>query len=340
MFALVQTQDGFATELPTSSVLDTLDPYLSAERVPTPQAGRDEVVIRVRQAPINPSDVAFVKGVYGQPRVAGTPAGFEGVGDVVASGGGIIADRLVGRRVSFFAGISGSWAEYAVASSRTCVPLRRAVSDKDGAALLVNPFSAWAMCDIVRKDGAKSFVMTAAASQLGKLLTGLASEKGLRPISLVRRDEQIDPLLRLGAAHVLNTETPGFDDSFARVLKEERPRVLLDALGGPPSQSLFLAMGPRSRWIVYGGLDARPVTMPDPGQLIFQSKHIEGFWLTSWLQRGSLLRTVSAARGVQEKFASGEWSTEVAATVPLAEAHERVPALTDGPNQGKIMLIP
>ena len=33
---------------------------------------------------VNPSDLAFIQGGYGQPRVKGAPAGFEGVGEVVA----------------------------------------------------------------------------------------------------------------------------------------------------------------------------------------------------------------------------------------------------------------
>jgi NADPH:quinone reductase-like Zn-dependent oxidoreductase len=291
-------------------------------------------------APINPSDVAFIAGAYGQPRVAGVPAGFEGVGEVVASGGGNYPDGLVGRRVSFFAGVSGSWAEYAVAEAQTCVPLRSGVSDEDGAALLVNPFSVWAMFDIVREEGPEAFVMTAGASQLCKLLTVLAAENGYRPVSLVRRDEQIEPLTELGASHVLNTESAEFTEELKTVLREERPRVLLDALSGPLAASVFAAMGRGSRWILYGGLDPRPASLPDPGAMIFRGKRIEGFWLTTWLAAGSGDRMLRASEAVQAMFINGTWTTDVAARVPLAEAHERVPGLLAGANQGKVMLVP
>lgn len=339
MLALVQSQSGFADEILSRSP-ESLEPYLTVATIPTPSPGKDQLLIRVRMAPINPSDIAFVAGVYGQPRVAGAPAGFEGVGEVVASGGGLLADRLVGKRVSFFGGVSGTWAEYAVAQARTCVPLRSGVTDENGAALLVNPFSAWAMFDLVRKQKAKSFVMTAGASQLCKLLITLAKEKGYKPISLVRRDDHIEPLSRLGATHVLNTEAPEFAETLKTVLKDEKPRILLDALSGPLPQSVFLAMGKRSRWIIYGGLDARPATLPDPGPFIFQSKRIEGFWLTSWLQHGSIVRTLQAARGVQARFASGAWNTDVAAVISLSDAIARVPEFLSNANQGKVMLRP
>jgi NADPH:quinone reductase-like Zn-dependent oxidoreductase len=340
MSALVQQTSGFATEPRSSSIPESLDPLLAVETIPVPQPGSGEVMIRVHMAPVNPSDVSFIAGFYGQPRVAGKPAGFEGVGEVVASGGGPVANRLVGKRASFFADVSGSWAEYAVAGAGMCIPLRAGIRDADGAALLVNPFSAWAMQDIVLREGPKAFVMTAGGSQLCKLLTALAKDEGFRPISLVRRDEQIEPLKRLGATHVLNTEAPDFAASLREVLKAEKPRVLFDAVTGKVPKSVFLAMGKRSRWIVYGGLDAHPASLPDPGQLIFQSKQIEGFWLTSWLQRGSGDRMARAARGVQDRFASGAWTTDVAVELPLAEAHARVPELLAGPNHGKIMLTP
>jgi NADPH:quinone reductase-like Zn-dependent oxidoreductase len=157
MSALVQSESGFARELPATLGLESLDPHVTAETIPTPKPRRGQVLIRVRMAPVNPSDVAFIKGVYGQPRVAGMPAGFEGVGDVVMSGGGLMAKRLVGKRVSFFAGVSGSWAEYAVSEARTCIPLRSEVGDEDGAALMINPFSAWAMQGIVRREGTSAF---------------------------------------------------------------------------------------------------------------------------------------------------------------------------------------
>lgn len=339
MGALIQTESGFAAALPPS-IPERLDPYLSFQTISTPTAGRGQVVVRVTMAPVNPSDLAFVIGAYGRPREAGVPAGFEGVGEVVASGGGALANRLVGKRVSFYAGASGSWAEYAVADAKACIPLRSDVRDEDGAALLVNPFSAWAMFDLVRREGAKAFVMTAAASQLCKLLTVLAASHGLRPISLVRRDEHIEPLRAMGAVHVLNTEAPDFTESLVEAIREERPRVLLDSLSGPTAGAVFAAMGRRSRWVVYGGLALEPARLPDPGELIFRGKRVEGFWLTSWIGEASIVRLARASRRVQGLFADGTWHTDVVATVRLADALDQLPTLLARANHGKVMLTP
>ena len=91
--------------------------YLEFGTVPRPVPGPGQVLIKMRRAAINPSDIAFVQGFYGQERVQGRPAdGFEGVGTVVEAGPGLMGRLLKGRNVGFYVTPdgSGTWAEYAV----------------------------------------------------------------------------------------------------------------------------------------------------------------------------------------------------------------------------------
>ncbi|TIU90081.1 MAG: NADH oxidoreductase, partial [Mesorhizobium sp.] len=133
--------------------------------------------------------------------------------------------------------------------------------DEDGAAMIVNPLTALAMFDIVKQEGEKAFVMTAGASQLCKLIIGLAKEAGFRPIVTVRRDEQIPLLKDLGAAHVLNEKAADFEAVLRETMKAEQPRIFLDAVTGPLASAIFNAMPKRARWIVYGRLDAEPTVI-------------------------------------------------------------------------------
>ena len=110
MQALVLNNDGFALKK-SGSVLESLDPYVTLTRVGVPKPGPSQVLVKVSLASINPSDVMFIKGQYGQPRAKGQPAGFEGVGTVVAAGEA--AAPLAGMRIAFATGQSGwgSWAD-------------------------------------------------------------------------------------------------------------------------------------------------------------------------------------------------------------------------------------
>lgn len=339
MKALLLTGDGY-TRTPTGTVLEAMEPYLQPGSIGVPTPGPSQVLIKVGLASINPSDVMFIKGQYGQPRAKGQPAGFEGVGTIVATGDEPYPKSLAGKRVAFATGVTnwGAWAEYAVAEAAVCIPLLDTVRDEDGAALIVNPLTAIAMFDIVKEAGEKAFIMTAGASQLCKLIAGLAKEEGYRPIVTVRRDEQIPLLKEIGAAHVLNEKARDFKAALREVIKTEQPRIFLDAVTGPLASVIFDAMPKRARWIIYGRLDPDTTVIREPGQLIFQHKHIEGFWLVEWM-RQFRDRRGPAIIEAQKRFSDGRWSTDVTAVLPLDEAMAKVPVELAKPN-GKVFIRP
>lgn len=341
MKGLLLNHDGYARETPKSLALTDLSEFVTYGDLDEPQPKSGELKIRVILASVNPSDRVFVQGFYGQPRVAGNSAGFEGVGEVVASGGGLIGAWLKGKRVAFVAkpGRPGTWSDYAIADAATCIPLKKGVSDVDGAALIVNPLSALAMFDLVKQTNSKSFILSAGASQLCKLMIGVAKQEGYAPIAVVRRDSQIEPLLKIGAAHVLNSESDGFIKEFAALMQAEKPRIFLDAVSNQTSAAMFDKMPNRGRWIVYGKLDKELPTILQPGQMVFQSKRIEGFWLTNWMRHTSLLKKLRVIRSAQARFANGDWKTDVTAIVPLSEAIKRLPVELAKPD-GKVFIKP
>ena len=84
---------------------------LKSTEVAMPEPGPNEVRIKVRAAPINPSDIMFVQNLYGIRPQLPSSAGFEGMGVIDAVGDGVQME--VGTRVSF-TGL-GAWSEYTIA---------------------------------------------------------------------------------------------------------------------------------------------------------------------------------------------------------------------------------
>lgn len=341
MKSLILTQSGYAQGKPQANALADVSPFLRYGDLPEPEPTEGEVKIRIILASVNPSDEMFIQGYYGQPRIVDNSAGFEGVGEVVASGGGSVADGLVGLRVAFVAkpGKPGSWGEYSLADASTCIVLIDGVSDVDGAAMIVNPLTALAMFDLVKQQDSKSFILSAGASQLCKLMITVAAEEDYAPIAIVRRDSQIGPLKKLGAAHVFNCLDDGFSAGLNDVMRDEKPRVFLDAVANQTSAEIFNAMPGKSRWVVYGKLDEQLPTILQPGQLIFQSKCIEGFWLSRWLKETPLAQKIGVIQQVQKRFATGGWQTDVTAIVPMAEAMDRLAGELSKPD-GKVFIKP
>jgi NADPH:quinone reductase-like Zn-dependent oxidoreductase len=331
-FSVIQKLDGYSGVSEGPAIADAAE-YLTDGMMPMPKPEKGQVLIKLRMASVNPSDLHFIKGEYGQPRVQGAAAGFEGCGDVVAAGEG--AEGLVGQRVAFVT--TGAWSEYCVTMAAMCIPLHPAVKDEDGAAQIVNPLTAVGMVDIAEQNG-DCFVMSAAASQLGKLMLGLAKDKGLKTICLVRRMDAVDGLMALGATVILDVTADDFDAQFAAASRELKPRVFLDAVTDATSERVFTMMPNRARWVTYGKLNPELFPMTQMGQLIFQSKVIEGFWLTPWMQaKGAEMQRF--AKEVQTRFADGTWKTDVATYLPLRDVVSGLAAATQI-KDGKIMITP
>ncbi len=335
MFAVVQTQDGYSGTA-TGPVLDNASDWLAEAELPLPSPGPGQVLIRLRAASVNPSDVHFIKGEYGQPRVKGAAAGFEGCGDVIATGSG--AEALQGQRVAFVAAGSGAWAEYVVTQAQMCIPLRPEISDDDGAAQIVNPLTAMAMVDIARTEG-EAFVVSAATSQLGKLMCSLGRDLGLQPIAIVRRAEATDALKDLGAAEVLVTGDPDVAAQFAAISARLKPRVFLDAVADQLSEQVFCAMPSGARWVCYGKLSPDLPKLTQMGQLIFMSKRIEGFWLTRWMMDTPPADQIRVVAEVQARFADGRWKTDISERLALRDVVPNLAAALKK-SDGKVIITP
>src|SRR5262245_21759683 len=311
-------------------------------RIPIPRLGPGQVLVRVAASPINPSDVMFVRGLYGFKKPLPAIPGFEGSGTVVASGGGIMARLLKGRRVACHAAdpkiTGGMWAEYLVTSAQACVPLRKDVEIEQAATMLVNPLSAWAMMDEVRRGRHRALVQTAAASALGRMLIRLGQRFGVPTINVVRRAEQVKLLRDLGAEHVLDSSAPDFDANLRQLCHKLGASIGFDAVAGEMSARVLHAQPRGSRLLVYGALSLRGVEA-DPGSLIFEGKRVEGFWLSAWLGKKSMLSRLRIARRVQ-KLLSNELKTEIRARFPLEEAARALQEYSANMTGGKILLVP
>src|SRR5574341_1806975 len=236
---------------------------------PVPRPNKGQVLVHIAAAPINPSDLMFLRGHYANPKKLPVVAGFEGSGTVVAAGGGFIGRMLVGKRVACAAPFDGdgTWAEYMVTSEKFCIPLRRGISLEQGATLIVNPLTAWALMDMAKRGRHRAVVQNAAASALGRMILRLGHRLGIPVIHIVRRQEQVELMRSLGANHVLNSSETNFDADLKKISHERQASLALDAVAGEMTGRLLSAMPHGGRVIVYGALSEQACQI-DPRSLI------------------------------------------------------------------------
>jgi len=186
--------------------------------VPKPVPGDDQFLVKMDCAVINPSDVIFMKGgmLFGAPTAYPFTPGWEGAGTIVEAGPNMADKGLVGMRCGVRKGsdknpaaglaIGGCMAEYAICDMTGIIPLREQTSLEQGCALFVNPLSAICLVDRCEVLKAKAVVITAAASQLGRMIIKLLNKKGIKPLCVVRRQEQVELLKKeLNCEYIINS---------------------------------------------------------------------------------------------------------------------------------------
>jgi len=153
-----------------------------------------------------------------------------------------------------------------------------------------------------------------------------------------KADEQVALLRSLGAQHVLDSNSAGFDEILRNHCRELGATISFDAVAGELSARVLRAQPKGSRMIVYGALSLAAV-QADPGSLVFEGKRIEGFWLSAWLAKQSLITRGRIAGKVQKLLAS-ELKSEVRASYPLDQVQRALAEYTAEMTGGKILLVP
>ena len=311
---------------------------LQVRDVPAPpEPGPGEVRVRMLASPVNPSDLMYVRGVYGkQPALPATP-GFEGVGVVEATGSGLLAWRVRGKRVAVLNRATGNWREQVVVPARQAIPVPADLPDEQAAAFFVNPASALVMTRYVLRVPAGAWLLqTAAGSALGRMVIRLGKHYGFRTLNVVRRREQAEELMRLGGTTVVCTADELLVDRV-RTLTGHGVPCAIDAVGGAPGSDVVQCLAPGGRLLLYGTLSFEPIQF-DPRVLMVGQRKIEGFWLTPWAAQQNVLTMLGLFRRLGKLFRAGVVTSEFGATYPLEQVQDAVRHAAQPGRQGKVLL--
>jgi trans-2-enoyl-CoA reductase len=175
---------------------------LHVETRPWPMPAADEVVVKMRAAPINPADLNQIEGKYPvRPQLPATP-GFEGAGVAVGLGAnvkGLTSDALV-----ILPHNVGTWRDAVVVKAEDLVVVPDGIEPVQAAMLKINPLTAWRLLhDYVDLQKGDWLIQNAANSAAGRDIIQIAHELGYKTVNVVRRAELIDELRAEGGDAVL-----------------------------------------------------------------------------------------------------------------------------------------
>jgi putative PIG3 family NAD(P)H quinone oxidoreductase len=196
--------------------------------VPEPRPG--EVLVRVAAAGVNRPDILQRRGLYPPPPGAPDILGLEIAGAVVAAGEG--AEALLGQQVCALV-VGGGYAQYCTAPAGTCLPVPRALSAVEAAAMPETLFTVWV--NLFERGFAADgdwVLVHGGTSGIGTMAIALGQLFGLKLIVTCGSDSKCDRALALGAAAAINYQTQDFVEEVHRVTGRRGANVIVDMIGG------------------------------------------------------------------------------------------------------------
>ncbi|SDI99239.1 zinc-dependent alcohol dehydrogenase family protein [Nonomuraea jiangxiensis] len=220
--------------------------------VPVPAAG--QVRIATEAIGVGGVDAVIRRGTlaaYGFRE--GHLLGSEVAGSVTAVGEGV-DPSWTGRRVWAFTGLSGGYAEQAVAAVQDVLPLPDGLTGADAVALGGSGVVAHFALDRARFAPGEAVLVRGAAGSIGITAVQLAARGGAGAVVVTTSSAERGARLRdLGATHVLDRSGEGGGSDAPSGFD-----VVIDVVGGPQLPLWLDRLNPNGRFMAVGVVGGQP----------------------------------------------------------------------------------
>jgi NADPH:quinone reductase-like Zn-dependent oxidoreductase len=289
------------------------------ERVPRPDPGPGEVLVKVEAAGVGPWDGWIRAGKSALPQPLPLTLGSDLSGKIVAVGPEVsdlrVEDQVYGVTNPQFL---GAYAEYALASAKMVSRKPDSLTCNEAASVPVIAVTAWqALFDQAQLKAGQTVVIHGAAGNVGAYAVQLARRAGLRTIATAGTDD-VSFVRGLGADIVIDYRAQRFEEEVRDA------DAVIDLVGGETQERSFQILR-------RGGKLISAVSHPD--QHLAQSHGVEATFFLVNVTSQYLVEIAGLIDG-------GKLRTRVGAVLPLAharEAHFMLEHLRPQP-KGKIVL--
>src|SRR2546427_1209664 len=217
--------------------------------LPIPQPKPDQAVVKLAASGVNFVDVYFREGRYKAPLPL--VLGQEGAGVVTAVGAEVKSVKP-GDRVAW-AGLLGSYAEYAAMPAHRLVPIPQGVTEQQAAAAMLQGMTAHYLShDTYPLKRGGTALVHAAAGGVGLLLVQMAHNIGARVIGTVSTEEKAKLAREAGADEVILYTQADFETETKRLTGGKGVDVVYDSVGKTTFDKGLNGLRPRGYMVLFG----------------------------------------------------------------------------------------
>lgn len=254
--------------------------------LPPVEIKENDVCVRMLAAPINPSDINRIEGVYPVRPPMPAVGGYEGVGEVHAIGSAVKGlspgDWVIPSPPS-----SGTWQTYVVKEQTVWQKIDKNTPMEYAATIIVNPLTALRMLeDFVALKSGDTIVQNGATSIVGQCVIQLARLRGIHCINIIRdragSDEAKENLKQLGADEVYTESQLEVKNVRGLLGNIPEPVLGFNCVGGNAASVILKFLKQGGTMVTYGGMSKKPITV-STSSFIFKELTLKGFWLQRWM---------------------------------------------------------
>ncbi len=312
---------------------------LQIDELPLPEPGKGEVRLRVEAIGLNRAEVMFRQGKYlFQPKLP-SKIGYEASGTVETVGEGVDS-KLVGKKVStvpcFNVTEYGVYGEVAIVPEFALAMYPEKLNAAEATSIWMQYLTAYGALIFHGKIKKGDFVLiTAASSSVGIAAIEIAKAEGAISIATTRTDKKKADLIKVGADHVIVTDTENLQERVEQITGGKGCRVIFDPIGGKGVEALADAAAHRGVIYEYGALAAEPTPFP-LFTALSKGLTIQGYTLFEVVGDAETRRV--AEKYVFDQIEKGHFKPLVDKTFPLSQIVEAHRYMESNQQIGKIVV--
>jgi NADPH2:quinone reductase len=308
---------------------------LSVRDIPVPKAAAGEILVQVKAAAINPSDIKNVLGKMHATTVPRTP-GRDFAGIVVEGPKELTGASVFGSGGNLGFGRDGSHAEFLTVPAHAVLPLPRNASFEQGAGIGVAYMTAWAaLVNSARIRSGETVLITGTTGNVGSIATRIAHRLGAKVFGTVRSTIDLAKVGDLPVETWIDLQTTELADGVRAATAGKGVDVVFDVIGGGMFERCLQALAWRGRQVV---IASTPETRVNFNLVDFYHNESRLIGVDS-LKLG-FEETAEILRSLTPLIENGELPLPKVESYPLSRAPEIYRGLASSTIKGKPVLVP